>query len=316
MGLASSLATGMLPITVISRWFRRDLGKASGIFYMGMGLGGVATPIVAKIVDKLGWQTTLLYASIGYLLLGISLSFVFRNRPEDYGLLPDGKTAVPATGSRPTQKYNFSTRFREALKMRAFWHINVVTFCQNSMMGILNLYIMPYLAVLGYNRATASMAVMLFTLASLVGRLPLGMLADKFKKNYLVAITVGMMGAGLFIFSLIHGSSPFWLILLFAIIYGLGMGGVMVLRPPILAEYFGVGKFGSIFGLTSIVITVAGVVATPTAGWIYDTFHDYRRIWLILVSLAVLSVISMLTIPAAKKRTEEVTNQATSPKNK
>ena len=81
MGLGSSLVTGILPQTVIARWFRKDIGKASGLFYMGAGIGGVAVPLVVKIIDKLSWQTTLLYAAIGFLVLGIPLSFVFRSRP-------------------------------------------------------------------------------------------------------------------------------------------------------------------------------------------------------------------------------------------
>ncbi len=79
MGLGSSLAIGMLPQTVIARWFRRDFGKANGIFYMGVGLGGVLLPVVVKIIDRLSWQTTLLLSAIGFLVLGIPLSFVMRS---------------------------------------------------------------------------------------------------------------------------------------------------------------------------------------------------------------------------------------------
>ncbi len=98
VGLASSLVVGVVPITVISRWFKRDIGKANGLFYMGVGIGGVLIPVLVKIIDKLSWQTTLLYAAIGFLVLGIPLSLVFRSRPEYYGLLPDGKAADTAKG--------------------------------------------------------------------------------------------------------------------------------------------------------------------------------------------------------------------------
>ena len=90
-GVGSSLVTGMLPLVVISRWFRKDIGKANGLFFMGVGLGGVAVPLVVTLIDKLSWRTTLLYTAVGFFVLGLSLSFIFRSRPDDYGLEPDGK---------------------------------------------------------------------------------------------------------------------------------------------------------------------------------------------------------------------------------
>ncbi len=57
VGLGSSLITSVLPVTLISRWFKRDIGKANGLFYMGVAIGGVLVPVVVKLIDKLGWQT-------------------------------------------------------------------------------------------------------------------------------------------------------------------------------------------------------------------------------------------------------------------
>jgi MFS family permease len=310
MGLGSSLVTGILPQTVIARWFRRDIGKASGLFYMGAGIGGVMVPVLVKIIDKLSWQTTLLYAAIGLLVLGIPLSFVIRSRPADYGLLPDGKAPDAATGSRPTEAHEFGTSVKQALKMRAFWCICVVTLFQNATMSTVMLYAMPYLTGLGMDRGTASTVVMLYTLVSLAGRIPLGMLSDIFRKSYVIALSVALQGVGLFLFWLIGGTSPFWFILLFAIVYGFGLSGVMALRAPVLAEYFGTKNFGTIFGLTSIFISVASVVSPPLAGWTYDTHHDYKVWWLALVAFGVLALIAILTIPRAQKRAEPVMTQS------
>ncbi len=310
MGLGSSLVTGILPQTVIARWFRKGIGKANGVFAMGLGIGGVAVPLVVKIIDKLSWQTTLLYAAMGFLVLGIPLSFVTRSRPEDYGLLPDGKTTDVARRSRLISSSDFGTSVKEAVKMRAFWHLCVVSLFQYGATGTVQLYAMPYLTSLGMSRSTASTVVMLYTLVSLFTRMPMGMLSDIFRKSYMMAVSVALQGAGLFVFWLIGSTSPFWLILLFAIVYGVGLSGILALRVPVLQEYFGIKNFGSIFGLTSIFITVATVLFQPSAGWVYDTYHDYKVWWLAMVAFGVLALIAILTMPAAKKRTEPVTGQA------
>ncbi|MDD5039095.1 MAG: MFS transporter, partial [Dehalococcoidales bacterium] len=302
MGLGSSLVTSILPQTVIARWFRKDFGKASGLYAMGVGLGGVSVPLVVIVVDKLGWQTTLLYSAIIFLIVGLSLSFVFRSRPEDYGMFPDGKAPVAVSDSERGQSRDFGTSVREAIKTRAFWHIALVTFFQFTSNSVIMLHAIPYLTSMGITRTNAGAIVSLYTTLSLFMRIPMGMLSDVFKKSYVIAISLSLQITGIFIFWLISGSSPFWLRLLFGIAYGFGISGILPLRPPILREYFGTKNFGTIFALSSIFQTLATVISQPLVGWVYDTYHDYRISFLVIIALGVAALIAILTIPAAAPR--------------
>ncbi len=299
MGLGGSLVTGVLPMTVIARWFKRDIGKANGFFFMGVGMGGVLVPGVVKIIDKLGWQSTLLYVAIGLLVLGIPLSFVYRSRPADYGLLPDGKAPDEVLGSSHHRVSDFGTDVKEALKTRAFWCLGVVNLCHIAGSSTLNLYAIPYLADFGISRTAASSVVSLFTLVSLFSRIPFGVLSDIFRKSHMVALSVVLQGIGFFFLWLIGSNSPFWLILLFGIAYGLGLGGTGPLRAPIIREYFGTKNFGAVFGLSSVFITVGSVICPPLVGWIYDTYHDFKVWWIVVVALQVLALVAILTIPRA-----------------
>jgi sugar phosphate permease len=300
MGLGGSLVTGILPATIVARWFRRDIGKANGILYMGLGIGGVLVPVVVRIVDALTWQKTLFYAAIGYLVLGIPLAFVFRSRPEDYGLLPDGAPAGTVK-QRQAPDYNFGTTVGQALRMRAFWYINIVSFFQNCTIATVTMLIIPYLTSMEIQRETASLVVLLFTFISLFSRIPLGMTSDIWRKKYIVAFTLVLLVIGLFSFWLIDKASPFWLILLFSVTYGVGMSGIMALRAPLQAEYFGTRNFGTIFGLNSLSVTFGSVISTPLAGWVYDTYRTYKPVWLGLAIFAVLAVTLMLMLPPAPK---------------
>jgi sugar phosphate permease len=304
VGLGSSLVTSILPQTVIARWFRKDLGKASGVFYMGAGLGGVLVPVVAAVIDKLSWQITLLYGAVGFLVLGIPLSFVMRGHPADYGLLPDGRVADPASALATKSKYDFAVPVRKALKMRAFWHIGIATLFQTAAVSAIMLHAMPYLTGLGKDRIAAGMVISLYTLISLFGRAPFGALSDVSKKNYAIALSVGLMGLGFLLFWLIDSTTPFWLIVLFAIAYGLGVSGAQVLKPPILVEYFGTKNFGAIFGVSSIFGSVGMVAGAPMAGLVFDTYHDYKICWLAMAGLLALGVILMLTIPRAQTKAD------------
>jgi len=167
-GVGSSLVTGLLPLVVISRWFRKDIGKANGLFFMGTGFGGVAIPLVVTLIDFSGWRNTLLFTSIGFLILGLSISFIFRSRPEEYGYYPDGKGPAGLENGKSSPAPEFGTGIKESLKMRAFWHIAVVTLFQNATMSTVMLYSMPYLTHQGMKRSMASTVVMLYTFVSLL----------------------------------------------------------------------------------------------------------------------------------------------------
>jgi cyanate permease len=64
MGVGISLITGMIPAVAVARWFRKDLGKATGILAMGVGIGGALAPLVVKYVDHFGWRDSILYSAL------------------------------------------------------------------------------------------------------------------------------------------------------------------------------------------------------------------------------------------------------------
>ena len=153
MGLGGSLAMGIVPSTVIARWFKKDLGKAIAIFSMGYGFGGVATPLVVRIIDRLGWQTTLFYGTIVILVIGLPIALLYRDKPSDYGLLPDGRAAVTSSGAKTTTpSAEFGTSVKDALRTRAFWHLVVTVLFQNTFLGILQVFLIPYLTNVGYEQ--------------------------------------------------------------------------------------------------------------------------------------------------------------------
>ena len=317
MGLGGSLAMGIVPSTVIARWFKKDLGKAIAIFSMGYGFGGVATPLVVKIIDSLGWQTTLFYGAIVILVIGLPIALLYRDKPSDYGLLPDGKAAITSSGTKAIMPgAEFGTSVRGALKMRAFWHLIVSDFFQNSFLGVLQVFLIPSLTNVGMSRTTAATVASLYTLASLFTRIPFGILADHIRKSYCVALSIGFQTIGVSIFWLLNGSSPFWMILVFAITYGIGLSGIVGLRPPMLAEYFGTKNFGTIFALEGIFITLAGIISQPLTGWIFDTYHTYKPLWLGFIIFGAVAFVVMLTIPKARNRVEPISESISTGTNK
>ena len=307
IGLGGSLGMQVVPAVVIARWFSKNTGKAYGILAAGIGLSGFLVPLVTMLIDNYGWRAYLVMVTVGVFAFCLPVSFLFRNRPEDYGLLPDGKLPNSLTVSRGQQTQDVSMGVKEALKTRAFWHIGIAFMLQIAGGSAVLLHTMPYLSSLGIERSTASMILMYTAIVSIPSRLLFGWLSDIFRKSYIIAASMVLTSIGLFLFSIIDSSS-FGSIVGFIIVYGTVVGAYISLRPPIHREYFGVRKFGSILGLGSIFITIGVITAPPLAGWVFDTRGVYDPIWLIFSGVCLIGAILMLTIPRAPQKSKTVSS--------
>jgi MFS family permease len=303
LGLGGSLGIYMVPQTSIVKWFRRDVGKASGVSTMGMGISGALIPLTVMMIDAFGWQNTLVFLGFGMWLIGIPLSLIFRSRPEDYGLLPDGRPEPTAAETGGVSMYDFGTGVGEAMKMRAFWHIGLASIIQmGSVMAVIT-HMMPFLEGIGIEREIAGHISMYIPLVSLFARFPFGWMCDIFTKKYVMALALGLKCTGLLTLWFI-GQGRTGFIVPFIIVFGLGNGGMMSPRTPILREYFGTRRFGTIFGIASVFITAGIVITPPLAGWIYDILGTYQPVWLTLSLLTFIGVITMVSTPPPSRRPE------------
>ena len=89
---------------LVSNWFRAKRGRAMGYAYLGLGLGGVAAPVLAAhLIDGLGWRRAfvIIGAMIAVVLFPVA-QWLTRSAPGEMGLVADGVEPAPgARGSRP-----------------------------------------------------------------------------------------------------------------------------------------------------------------------------------------------------------------------
>ncbi|MFH1031552.1 MAG: MFS transporter [Chloroflexota bacterium] len=295
IGLGSSLVSSQIVNTLVARWFRQNLGKATGLLTAGMGVAGLFVPLLVKMIDTYSYQRVLFFVAIGVFIIGVPLSLVFRDRPEDYGLLPDGKPRVGSTPLRRSSDVGMTVK--ETIKTPAFWLVNASGFLYMGAAHSVVLYIMPYLTGVGMTRSTASLIATAGWVLTAAGRPLFGWLSDTIGVRYATAIgLVGNSLAVLLLWFINDAAAPLWLIALFVFLFSLGLSGVTPLRVPFTAEYFGTKHFGTIFGLTSVFMMLAQLVVTPAVGWFYDVTGDYRPAWLLLGSTAMIGTVLMLVI--------------------
>jgi len=277
-------------MAAVANWFRKNIGKALGVIACGVGAGGIFIPVIVRLIDLYQWRTTLIILGLGMWLFGIPLSFLVRNKPEQYGYLPDGETSAEQISTPKSQ--DGQVGFKEALKSRDFWHVTIaLTIWMMAPLAVIT-HVMPYLNSLGMSRLSAALVATAIPLFSIIGRLGFGWLGDIFDKRYVMAGAYALGGLGLLAFSYIQMPG---LIFPFLILFPLSWGA-NVLRGSIVREYFGIASFGRLLGIMAGITAVGKIIGPSLAGWTYDTFGSYHLIWLVFAGISIIPIILMLTL--------------------
>ena len=272
----------VVTMTVVANWFHRQVGIALGVMMSGVGASGLMLPFIVRLIDAFGWRTTFIILGLGMWILGIPLSFVIRNRPEQYGYLPDGAASSDSMPDIKTRNKGSNIGLREALRKRSFWYINSIELIRMMTVLAVITHVMPYLSSLGISRSSGGLIAGAIPLFSIIGRFGFGWLGDAVDKRYVMALSLCLMSIGLLVFSYVE---VIWVVFVFLLLFSPGYGGGMVLRGAILREYFGRDSFGKILGITMGCSAAGGIIGPTLAGWVFDTVGSYKSIWLIYCGL-------------------------------
>ncbi|MFC1533301.1 MFS transporter [Thermodesulfobacteriota bacterium] len=291
--LGAGGCTAVVTATVAANWFDRKIGIALGIMGSGVGASGLMVLLIVRLIDLYQWRITLIILGLGMWALSIPISLVIRNRPEQYGYLPDGEVLKPSVQTLESQDKGVEIGLKEVLKKRSFLYLNIAEFFRLMTITAVILHVMPYLSSVGVPRSTSGLVAAAIPLIGIVGRLGFGWLGDIIDKRHILALTFGLLTLGTLAFGYAHIR---WIIIPFLILFPLGHGGSMVVRGTILREYFGRDSFGKMIGVIMGSGAVGGVIGPTLAGWGFDALGSYRLVWLILCGLTGLAMVLILRI--------------------
>jgi MFS family permease len=141
------------------------------------------------------------------------------------------------------------------------------------------------------SKGAAASAITIFAVVTLVGRLGFGYLGDRYDKRILLAIGVGIVAVGT---PLLAFADSFVAVLIVLAFIAPGFGGVIPVRPALLADYFGTKYFGTINGMSMLVVTLGSFFGPWAVGLLVDRTGDYTAGWLLCGAIAALAVPLML----------------------
>ena len=262
LGVGVGVACGYVPmVSTVSAWFERRRGSALGIAVAGIGFGTVTVaPLAAFLIDRYGWRTT-------YVIFGVASGAVL---------------VVCAAASAPPPRTSDAVlpRLGPAVRTRNFRFLYLSALLMSLALFVPFVFLAPFAEARGVSEVAAATLVGAIGGASIAGRLAIGLVADRIGHLRAYRGCFLLMAAS---FAIWLGAERYPLLVVFAVVLGVGYGGFIALSPAVIAGLFGTEGLGGLIGLSYTGAGFGGLVGPPLAGLIIDRSGSYR--WAIAASL-------------------------------
>jgi sugar phosphate permease len=301
---------GPLPCQVLlSRWFDKTRGRAMGIAYLGIGIGGAVVPLLAAwLTARLGWRGSLQMVGVLIAVVAFPLAYFVPeastrlkgSRSEDSRGEADSVRDA-ARGSHTSGHVAGASQASESIgsvmSTPAFYLLALGSMCSIAAVGGTNQHLKLFLSLdRGFTQSDAAAVISLVLTVSIIGRVLMGWLADRMARKHVMLLIYVLVAAAIPLLLLRSSSATLYA---FAAIFGLGLGGEYLIIPLMAGELFGVGVLGRVMGIVLTADGVAEAAAPLLVGYLRDTTGSYDAGFLTLVVAALVGAGAVSLLPSA-----------------
>jgi MFS family permease len=232
----------------VGGWFDRQRATALGVAAAGTGCGTlILPPAISALIAGCGWRMTFVLLGVGAAVLLVGCALAVKPAP---------RTGEPVRQSLP------------GVAASAPFVILYGSWVLGTTALLAALVFLPNSArELGASPFAASILISLLGGMSIAGRLCVGRLVVTMGVTWLFKASVLLMAASYLLWAVSH---TYAMLVLFAIVLGLGYGIRIALVPGVLIAYFGLRNPGAVLGLFFTATGIASVFGPVVAGWVID----------------------------------------------
>jgi sugar phosphate permease len=298
MNALGNVCGGPLPNQVLlSGWFDAGRGRAMGIAYLGIGIGGALVPLLAhELTQALGWRTALQVLGVLMVVVAFPVAFLVRDPPGTAARRPAPPAplrAAPAAAPEPAS-------LGRVLRLPAFYLLALGSMASIGAVGGTMQNLKLYLAGdRGLSQGDSATVLSLVLFSSLAGRVLMGWLADRWPRKYVM----------LLIYSIVAGSIPLLVaaptpgtVRAAAVVFGVGLGGDYMIIPLMAADLFGLRLMGRVMGIVLTADGVAEATVPMAVATIRDHAGSYGPGFVLLVGLAVVGALAVALLPGRVRK--------------
>ncbi len=270
-------------------------GLAVGLTLAGSSIGGVILPPLATgLIEVHGWRQAMQLEAVIPLVILMLVGLLLHNR-----IAGKQKTAPVERKSQQGVEYQAAIRTRQFIFIAIA--AGLTFFCVVAVASHLFLYMRS----LEFSARSASLALSLYSLVGLAGKLFTGWLSDHLSPFTLMRTNMLIMLVGLI--GLFYLPVYIWV---FVAVTAFGWGGLHTLYNYILLALFGMRAAGKINATVSLMQSAGAGFGAAATGWLYDLRGDYSLAFIVILALMVAG--SLLTLGIRPLNTDLIdVNQGT-----
>lgn len=283
---------------IISNWFEKNHGMATGFAMCFSGLGGaVFSPLFSAAIAQMGWRTA--YAVLGALVFAIAMPgalLVLKLNPAERGLLPFGADHAPAAAAKPAEGKQPTA---------AVFGMPFLMLITAGILAAFNTGISQHLPgfaeSVGLGAASGALMVSAAMLGNLSSKLFIGIISDFLKPIRACLLMLGAVVVALILLICFAAKSlPVALIASYLVGYVYSVASVGM---PLVTKYvFGLEKFGSVYPRVTMAVSIGSACALAFIGYIYDFTRSYTAAFLCCAAFLLISGTLMLMLQAKRAK--------------
>ncbi len=276
---------------MIMKWFDRYRGRVNAFSSVSVSLGFSLSPLLFdRLIQKWEWDGAWRVLALVIFIIAIFMWLLYRDNPEEAGLIPDGKYGNRQRKAKPRRKLRQFTA-TEAFATRAFWMYALILSFNSFFITGLSFHMVDIFTSAGYERAEAIAVFLPISVISVSFSLLFNFLSDYLPLKTLLYTMI----SGGFIWSIgLTGLSGGWG--LWPTITGAGMmGGLFaVLNAVAWPNLFGRQYLGAISGKAMSMLVFASALAPVGFSLSRTLFKTYTAMgWLGIVIVLFIAVASI-----------------------
>jgi sugar phosphate permease len=295
VGSGTGVTSMVLAAIVASRWFDERRGLVMGALSAANATGQlVFLPLLASLVEHRGWRAAAFAVAIAAAIVFVVAALFLRDRPEDLGLAPYGRS--PHHSGPPAPALAPLAALRLATGRPAFWLLAGTFFvCGASTNGLVGTHLIPACHDYGISEVRAAGLLAMMGIFDIVGTTASGWLTDRYSSRHLLCAYYVLRGISLLYLpmTLAAGAAGLgW----FAMFYGLDWVATVPPTVRLTSDTFGRENTGVIYGWIGASHQLGASMAALGAGTIRTLLGDYRGAFWIAGTLCMIAGLAFVTI--------------------
>jgi predicted MFS family arabinose efflux permease len=282
-GIMAVLGAGTLPITWtrgVNSIFVRHRGLALGLSLMATGLCGFVAPRAANfLIEGYGWRIAYLCIAAVPLLVSLPLALLFFRE----------------AGLAQKVKADYGKSLPQALSDYRFWLLAIAFVPVSLALGGPVPNMVEIMGSKSFDRAAAVGLLSFIGLSVIVGRVLGGILIDRFWAPGVAFVMLAAPAVSLYLLSSMD-VLPYWLALSSVVLIGLALGVEYDFMAYMVARYFGMKSYGTIYGSLYAFFAVGAGFGPAIYGAVYAQSGTYDQIMLIGAGLTVTGAVLLLLL--------------------